>query len=149
VAAKKRPNERNIRSKAGQTTSPSEASLAFMGMPSMNEAPSDFIRRHLSAGKTPAEIVAAAEASGVQFTRGLIYAVKTRLAQPTPIRAPGQTARLYAAKLATGAITPRGKKAESSANDEAQFKRVALALGINRAKELLDDVERAVNAVIG
>jgi hypothetical protein len=110
-----------------------------------DEKPSDFIRRHLGAGKTPTEIVAAAEESGLKFSRALIYAIKGKLGQSSSRRSAERPL-----KVARSVRRPGGRQsAAPSVNGETEFRRVAFELGIERSRHLLNDLERAIEALIG
>lgn len=113
---------------------------------STNEKASDFIRRQLGEGKSPAEVVRAAEAAGLKFSRALIYAVKSRTGRASRQRATESTSR---------DAGPRGRRAKvpnnstvASVTDESRFRRAALDLGIYRAKQLLEDLSRAIEALL-
>lgn len=85
---------------------------------------SGFVKEQLKAGKTPGEIVAAGKVAGFKFSRSLVYAVKSSTRSgATAGRRPGR----------------RPAQALSPSTDLAAFKRIALELGITRAKRELDD----------
>lgn len=113
---------------------------------STKETASEFIRRQLGQGKSPAEVVLAAEAAGLTFSRALIYAVKSRT---------GRTSRQRAKEGIPRGARPRGPRPRApnnstvaDATDESRFRRAALDLGIDRAKQLLEDLSRAIEALL-
>lgn len=92
---------------------------------------SDFVRS-MPATMKAKEVVAAGKAKGIRFSANLVYAVRRT-------------------KADGGGKMNRGSRSRSdvaSTGDLASFKRMALELGLNRAKQALAELERALSEML-
>jgi len=87
---------------------------------------SDFVRSQPSSMKA-ADVVAAGAKQGLKFSTNLVYAVRSGAGRRGPARA-----------AAAGSGAP-----------DATFRRLALDLGIAKARHIIDDLERRLRELIG
>ncbi len=113
---------------------------------------SDFIRKHPK--KTPKAILALAEEKGVKFSANLVYAVRSTDKRKKAKKAPPKKRRAKTTALAKGSAKKvlrrvrRAKKAPIGSPSEVQFLKQACLLGLNRSRELLEEVETRLLATL-
>jgi hypothetical protein len=95
---------------------------------------SDFVRSMPASAKA-SEVVAAAKKQGIKMSTNLVYAVRSAAARKGgPKGRPGSR--------------PRAAAAAGSAGDTVAFKKLAFGLGIARARQALDELERGLRDLI-
>jgi hypothetical protein len=123
---------------------------SFMAKTTINK--SQFIRS-FPADTSPAEIVAAAKAKGISFSPNYVSTIRTAsqkkakksggavVAKRKPGRPKGSKNKVKA-PAAVRASAPASGSAEST------FKKLVLDLGTTRARELLDQVQKALAKIV-
>lgn len=100
---------------------------------------SDFVRSMPAAMKA-GDVLTAAKAKGLKMSRNLVYAVRRAASKKTPAPATvkGKPGR-----------KPRALDVGASNGDVLAFKKMAFNLGISRARQALDELERGLKALLG
>jgi hypothetical protein len=94
---------------------------------------SDFVRTQ-PASMGAAEVVAAGAKQGFKFSTNLVYAVRSAAGK---------------GKVGRGKGRGRGAAKVANSGSEATFRKLALDLGLGRARQALDDLERGLAQLIG
>jgi hypothetical protein len=105
----------------------------------------------------PADVVKAGAAAGLTFSRNLVYEVRARLKNRPKKKGPKTPrARVASAPRATKRAataqrahrTSAGPARAASASQEQAFLMSALEVGMGRARELLDELDRRIEALV-
>jgi hypothetical protein len=96
---------------------------------------SDFVRSMPAEAKA-SEVVAAAKKQGIKMSTNLVYAVRSAAAR----RGGGPKGR--------PGPKPRAASAGGASSDTIAFKKLAFGLGIARARQALDELERGLRDLI-
>ena len=121
-----------------------------MAKPTINK--SQFIRSFPN-DTSPADIVAAAKAKGISFSPNYVSTIRSAsnkktkksvsAGAPTAKKKPG---RPKGSKNKVPAATTR---VASSSSADSTFKKLVLDLGTTRARQLLDEVQKALAKIVG
>jgi hypothetical protein len=119
---------------------------------SKEQSKADFIRS-LPVSMPALEVVEKGKAAGMKFITAYVYNVRSGaragvVSRTSAITRAGNTpvAKKILASTATKQAATNGL---ASASKETSFRRLALDLGLERAKDLLAEMERAIEAVVG
>jgi hypothetical protein len=102
---------------------------------------SDFVRS-MPASMKAKEIAAAGKAKGIKVSSGLVYMVRSAAKKKggvAPRRKPGPKPKDWKPQVFQG----------GNGSSIGEFKKMALGLGIDRARQALDDLERGLAALLG
>jgi hypothetical protein len=121
-----------------------------MAKPTINK--SQFIRSFPS-DTSPAEIVAAAKAKGISFSPNYVSTIRSasnKKSKKSGSAEPKKPGRPKGSKnkkkpAAAAASAPRAH----STGAESTFKKLVLDLGTTRARQLLDEVQKALAKIVG
>jgi hypothetical protein len=101
---------------------------------------SDFVRAQ-PASMTAAEIIAKAKAAKMTLTSSLVYAVRGRKTSKVERHRGGPQKKVGGRRTAGGTPVPAG-------GTELSFRKLAFDLGINRSRELLNELEQRLREIV-
>jgi hypothetical protein len=151
AAAKKPAAKKPAASKKPVARKPAAKPAAANGAP-VNKT--DFVRSQ-PASMSAKEIAEKATAAGLEISTEYIYKVRSRLgtkAGKKPAAKPAPASKIIAKpKAATPkpALAPKPVAPPSGSDEVVTFRRLVLSLGVTRSRQLLDELERGLAALIG
>lgn len=136
-------SEEKKRSAASAKAAPAPAAKTASPSAKTAATKADFVRT-MPRSMPAKEVVATAKAAGVQITEKYVYNVRSdSKTGKAAVKKPSPTAKAVAKPATPVKATP-----VSTGGNETQLRKLVLALGVVRSRQLLDELERGLAGLI-